>query len=1016
MVHLASDSEQRGVVVDVIPGKPEYRYIVFIDGEKRQFYASQLSVEKTDDQRKYLSLTHFHAHLSARQIRHPSSSTLYSLNAARVDFVPYQFRPVLKFIQSDRPRLLIADGVGVGKTIEAGLVLRELESRREVRSVLIICPKALVTDRKWQLEMKRFDERFTQLDGPTLRYCMTEADLDGVWPQEHSNTIVPYSLFDESLLVGGNPTRNRKNFPGLEDLSPPPRFDLVIVDEAHHIRNTETYSHKVVRFFCDNAEAVLFLTATPVQLGDRDLFVLLNVLRPDLIVDEESFHYMAQPNKYVNRAIEAARAAGPKWQKKAGDALVSAGNTEWGQTMLSRSPSYREVREQLGTQRLGPAERVQTIKKLEDLHTFSNLINRTRRRDIGEFTTRKPQTVRVELTEKQKALHDRLLAVQARILGRLHADINVKFLMTTIRRQAASCLFGLAPLLEDILNRRMSELVEQESTEAYDGLPELSTVDRIKADIEEVLKDAEGLQGPDRKLEALRGIVTDKQAMANNRTMLFSTFRHTLSYLFRHLENDGYRVGLMHGGTPDDERVRIRDRFRLPRNHEDALDIVLFSEVACEGLDFEFCDCLVNYDLPWNPMRIEQRIGRIDRHGQKSETVAIYNMITPDTVDAEIYDRCLSRIGVFERALGGNEEILGQITHEIRDIAEDLDLNREERNARLQQLADNEIREIQEQERLEKRQKDLFGIRLPNELLQEQIENASSYWLSPDGIENLVTQYLAEVSGSDTEHLLGGEPLKTLRVPQGIRERLLSDFRKIDCRPSEMARQWERFLRGNTPHLPVTFDAACARDNREAAFVMSLHPLALQAAAGADARKKLYTAFEVADTSLSEGDYPFAIYEWRYRGVREELALKPVCDNIQLTDKFLSLLQKGRPLERESDRMPGESAFLKLDKEHYRIWNKAREEHRKHTVEMVAYKRESLRRSHDARIGLLKDQLSEATEDNIRRMRQSQIENAERDYVRRMKELTDAEERADIMAQPVAFGTIRIKREHADAN
>ena len=96
---------------------------------------------------------------------------------ARIDFIPYQYRPVLKFIKSDRPRLLIADSVGVGKTIEAGLILRELQARGDIRSVLIICPRPLVAEEKWQREMKRFDEDFTHLDGKTLRYCINETQF-----------------------------------------------------------------------------------------------------------------------------------------------------------------------------------------------------------------------------------------------------------------------------------------------------------------------------------------------------------------------------------------------------------------------------------------------------------------------------------------------------------------------------------------------------------------------------------------------------------------------------------------------------------------------------------------------------------------------------------------------------------------------------------------------------------------------------------------------------------------------
>src|SRR3989338_6101348 len=106
---------------------------------------------------------------------------------------------------------------------------------RDVRSILIICPRPLVTERKWQVEMKRFEERFTHFDGATLRYCINEMDFEGVWPEQYQRVIIPYSLFDEALLYGSGQDVKRKR--GLLDLDPPPRFDLVIVDEAHHIRN-----------------------------------------------------------------------------------------------------------------------------------------------------------------------------------------------------------------------------------------------------------------------------------------------------------------------------------------------------------------------------------------------------------------------------------------------------------------------------------------------------------------------------------------------------------------------------------------------------------------------------------------------------------------------------------------------------------------------------------------------------------------------------------------------------------
>lgn len=137
-------------------------------------------------------------------------------------------------------------------------------------------------------ELKRFDEHFTSLDSRALQYCIEETHNDGVWPTQHARAILPMSLLDRELLFGRADSLRRRH-PGLFELDPPPKFDLVIVDEAHNIRNPETFVHQAVRYFCDNAEAVVFLTATPVQLGSVDLYTLLNALRPDLIIDQASY-------------------------------------------------------------------------------------------------------------------------------------------------------------------------------------------------------------------------------------------------------------------------------------------------------------------------------------------------------------------------------------------------------------------------------------------------------------------------------------------------------------------------------------------------------------------------------------------------------------------------------------------------------------------------------------------------------------------------------------------------------
>ena len=203
-------------------------------------------------------------------------------------------------------------------------------------------------------------------------------------------------------------------------------------------------------------------------------------------------------------------------------------------------------------------------------------------------------------------------------------------------------------------------LTEADEEGAFFSDASFASLEPVKEQILTVLALADHLDTYDPKLEALLTIVHDKQKLPNNKLLLFSSFRHTLFYLLERLKQENIRVALIHGDTPDEDRRNLRDRFSRPKDDSEALDMLLSSEVGCEGLDYQFCDCLVNYDLPWNPMRIEQRIGRIDRYGQKSETVAIYNLITPGTVDADIYERCLLRIGIFHQAVGGSEEILGR--------------------------------------------------------------------------------------------------------------------------------------------------------------------------------------------------------------------------------------------------------------------------------------------------------------------------------------------------------------------
>ena len=1016
VVALRSDRRRVGAVIDVIGGGAEVRYRILIDGGASTLYGSQVvPVDATGDISPEIGAEVCKALLTALHIRSPSTSALMSLRSGRVEFVPYQYRPVLKLIRSDRPRLLIADEVGVGKTIEAGLIIKELRARSGLSSVLIVCPKPLVSERKWELEMRRFDERFHALDGPTLRFCIDETHLDGEWPRRYSNVILPISLLNEATFFGRKRRRGRSPRPrrGLIDLDPPPSFDLVIVDEAHHARNPETHTHQGIRFFCDNAEAVVFLTATPVQLGSRDLFSLLNLLRPDLIIDPPTFEQMAAPNGDINRAIALCRGARPGWKDEVRSRLTSALDTEWGRSFLRDSPLVKGLAKTLGERRDEDDSRVRAIHALEGLYTFGPLINRTRRRDIGEFTARKPQTVAVPYTPAQRALHTRLMDTLARILAACHGHQNVRFMMSTVRRQAASCLYGLAPHMEDILNRNLDRLEGLDY--GADHAPDLGFVDDVRGEIESLIRSARSLDPVDPKTDEFRRVIREKLGMSTNKALVFSTFRHTLAYLGRLLEEDRVRFGVIHGSVPEDERRDIRRRFSLPKESGDAIDVLLSSEVGCEGLDFQFCDMLVNYDLPWNPMRIEQRIGRLDRHGQESEAIAIVNLVTPGTVDFEIYDRCLLRLGIFEHAVGGNEEILGELAAELRSIGESLSLTQREVRDRLRQLADNVIRRREEEERIESAQGELFGLGQVVADWKTEVEDAESPWTVPVAIQRCVNQYLRKLLDSPERDFFGGAgPVMTIRLGADARRELLAHRDVRGRRTDPRFSRWEHWLRGDSSRLAVTFRQEVARERDDVVHLDVAHPLVQQAAAfltgGAEGRASGPVCVRVVARSptATVGEHYFAVYRWRKTGVLAREEFIAVCSSPQAETAVLSLLARA-----EDDPTSGQmdsSDLDALDRRHHELWHSARERHVAENTRIVDHRLQSLRVSHRAREKILRDQLVQAEHDRIRRMRMAQLERAKRDYEETARRLRASADEADILARVVVQGTMRIRR------
>ena len=897
--------------------------------------------------------------------------------------------------------MLIADSVGVGKTIEAGLIIKELEARGDIDNILIVCPKALVSERKWEIEMQRFGEEFVPVqNGVELINILKNVDRSGEWPLRYSRSIIPYSLLNKTIIEGTPSGRGKKNQFSFRDLETPPHFDILIVDEAHHLRHRNTDAYAAVKYLTENSDTVIFLTATPIMMEDEDLFTLLNLLRPDIIIDKNSFSIISQPNKYINEAISAARSNKNNWKKTVSECLDTVSRLEWGAEITVNKPEFSQIKEILAKDKVVREDRVLLANKLENLNSFSSMINRTRRKDIQDFCVRRTSPIKIRFTQDQKRLFNNILSFEAKALSIMHGDVkNVSFMMSTLNRQAASCIFGLGGFIDDLVHKRMSQMLEMGFDDDFPD--DIAWLESVSSELQSQIRN---LPEEDPKLNVLIQEIEKKQQEENNKVIIFSSFIHTLKYLKKKLASKGYRVELICGSVKDFDRYILRERFSKERNKEDAIDILLFTEVGSEGLDYQFCDMMINYDLPWNPMKIEQRIGRIDRRGQMSEAVSIINLLTEETVDFQIYERCLSRIGVFEESIGDCDDILGDITKQIQDIVLNPKLTDKERGDKLERIADNEVKLRIERQSLEEQQKQLFGFDLPN--YSEEIEQAENPWLTQESLLSMLDTYLQERLGEGSYILKKAEPAKNLRLNVENRLALLADYEKLPAQPrNPLYREWSKFLRSNVSYLPFTFSGEVAQADHSLVHISVGHPLIKQASAYFNTTKEMNIALSISG-GYQPGKYPFAIYSWDYKGYRPERRLVTVCNNQSIADELFQIIKTGS--EFEIDYSEFKDSWENLETKFYDLWKKEKDKYIKNAELTADTKKTSLYNSLEAKRNLLEQQISNTTDPNILRMYQSTKQKAEREYERRINEIESVLRTVDIMPSLVVRGVVEV--------
>ena len=617
-----------------------------------------------------------------------------------VTLFPHQ-RQVAERLAGEYPRSwLVADEVGLGKTISAGVALRRLLLSGDVKRALILAPASVC--RQWQ------DELFEKFGLWVDRYD------NGAWwgalPGDEDRLRTGDNPFAgrDVLIVSSHLARRQQQQDQLLAAGP---WDLVIVDEAHHARRqgtadpTRRKPGQLMRLLDrmseqESAKAVWLLTATPMQVDPIELLDLLHYVGLSGTLadwpnferwyrelseprdDAVAWNWLADmirrsptpPPGRTETAVldEVSRKAGPvvralveRFGSSADDAdaivgqLGEGGRTELRRWLNTRGPVGQFVTRHSRT----------TLKEYRDQGLLREPVaDRNVVPVLIDFSTAEQRLYR-ELDE----LIDRLLAVSQRRKG-------AGFFLTVYRRRLTSSWAAIRRTLEKRLAREQSDLDDELLDEAertggteVDELASLPLTDEDVAEIQRFIAEINLVN--DSKFDRLRQDL-DQARGSGQAAIVFTQFTDTLDSLRDRLKGiygpqlatftgDGGRIQV---GNGEWERVSKQELVDAVTSRR--VTVLLANDAASEGLNLQACSWLINYDMPWNPMRAEQRIGRIDRIGQQASTIQIRNYFIPDTVEERVYELLSDRIDDFSDLLGNLQPILGHVENAVRAVWE----------------------------------------------------------------------------------------------------------------------------------------------------------------------------------------------------------------------------------------------------------------------------------------------------------------------------------------------------------
>lgn len=667
------------------------------------------------------------------------SEELVSLAHARVDLKPHQVSVAHRVVSEFPHRFLLCDEVGLGKTIEAAMVLKELRARGDARRVLILVPPGL--QRQWQFELKtKFGEVFSIFNRDTIRALRLETNVHNPWADNHSvitsHSFAAYS--DERI----------------QEIASVP-WDLVIVDEAHHARRQRqgaslrmTRLYRLVRALTTPPEfsqrSVLFLTATPMQLQRHELFSLVEMLHHTLFASEDDFDRHLSIRSGVSRLAEELDRALPATPLE----LIGALPNDWldrTARLLGCDPD--DVRDRLADPRV-------LVDEIRSEHRLSEVMLRNRRAVVGGFMPRHARHWELDLSPREVEIQDKMEQIihEGFVVATQQRRNAVGFLMTTWQKMLASSSLALRRSLE----RRCARLAEADTIDrlSQEMLDDYLNEELDDSDVEGYVKEA--ISGEIERLQdiigQLKGITVDAKAAAlivnlrdifaeepDGKVLIFTQFRDTQSMLQGLISERGWTAHLFHGGLNVAEKDRAVEQFRNGTGPQ----VLISTEAGGEGRNLQFAHLLVNYDLPWNPMRVEQRIGRVDRVGQE-HPVLVFNFHVRGSIESRILEVLDQRINLFEDSIGGLEPILGDAEDDIRAA---MRLAAADRDRALREIGERVQRRVDEARRAESQMEDfvLDGRSSYSAGLIELIHQREVSTVAQEDFERMLTALLASV-------------------------------------------------------------------------------------------------------------------------------------------------------------------------------------------------------------------------------------------------------------------------------